>query len=131
VPSIRIAGERYRFGFTTPGVSHAPMPPKVTDAAERELYLKPAGAYLAADIVANGSQTASEKYRGFRAKHDMNPQSGDLVCPVTRTKANPQCTWVVSGKEYQFCCPPCIDEFVQRAKQKPESIEQPESYRLP
>ncbi len=132
VPVIRIAGQRYRFGFMSPTVDHGPaMPAKVTDAAERQLYLTPAGAYLAADIKANGSKTASEKYRGFRAAHDMNPKPGDTVCPVTRTKANPQCTWIVGGKTYQFCCPPCIDEFVQRAKQEPDGLASPDTYRLP
>ena len=74
-------------------------------------------AMLAADIAANGQATASQRYAGFQAKHDTNPQPGDLLCPITGTKANPRCSWVINGAEYFFCCPPCIDEFVRLAKQ--------------
>jgi hypothetical protein len=129
VPNIQIDRSRYRFGFMTAGVEHdPPMPAKVSDAEARELYLTPGGAYRPEDIVANGSQIASEKYRGFRAAHDLNPQPGDVVCPITRTKGNPQCTWIVGGQTYQFCCPPCIDEFVKRAKEQPASIASPDRY---
>jgi hypothetical protein len=128
VPSITIGTNRYRFGFATQDTHASQMPRKVTDAAERELYLTPGGKYSAADIQANGSQTASQRYRAFRSEHDMHPQSGEQVCPITNTKSNPKCTWVVNGKRYSFCCPPCIDEFVQLAKQHPEKILEPEEY---
>jgi YHS domain-containing protein len=104
------------------------MPRKVTDDAERQLYLTAGGKLTEADIKANGSQTASQKYRGFHSVHDMHPQSGELICPVTQTKANPKCTWIVGGKQYQFCCPPCIDEFVKLAKEHPEQIREPQDY---
>jgi hypothetical protein len=129
VPSIQIGKGRYRFGFMTEGVEAAPqMPTKVRDDEERQLYLTAGGAYLAADISANGSQTASQRYQGFKAAHDMHPQAGDRLCPITGTKANRDCTWIVAGKKYEFCCPPCIDEFVERAKEQPERIASPDSY---
>jgi multiple sugar transport system substrate-binding protein len=39
-----------------------------------------------------------------------------VICPISKTKAAPKFSWVVGGKTYQFCCPPCVDEFVQTAK---------------
>ena len=117
IPSLRIEGERFRIGFEST-VAHAEeiMPEKVADDAERELYLTPGGLYTQADIEANGNVTASQKFKGFRAAHDLKPKPGDKICPVTLTKANPECTWIVGGKEYEFCCPPCVDEFVTLAK---------------
>ncbi len=104
------------------------MPEKVVDSAEVELYLTAGGAYTNADIVANGNQTASEKFKSFQAKHDFSPKVGDAICPITRTKANPACGWIIGGKEYLFCCPPCIDEFLVVAKSNPTSIENPSYY---
>src|SRR5205807_486834 len=102
---------------------------KVQDEAERQLYLTPGGKYTAADIEANGQRTASEKFQGFQAAHDLHPAPGERICPITLTRANQACTWIVGGQEYQFCCPPCVDEFVQLAKSKPDQIKQPEEYR--
>jgi hypothetical protein len=118
VPSIRIAGERFRLGFTSTPQSHGDdvMPEKVADEAERELYLTAGGIYTEEDIKGNGNMTASQKFKGFRAKHDMHPKPGDTICPVTMTLGNPECTWIIAGKEYEFCCPPCVDEFVAMAK---------------
>jgi len=133
--NIKVGGERYRLAFQTGThgagtVAHGggAMPPKVEDDAERKLYLTPAGRYTEADIKANGNLTASVKFANFQAAHDINPKTGDRICPVTLTKANPQCTWVVDGKTYQFCCPPCVDEFVRMAKESPDQIKPPEMY---
>lgn len=104
------------------------MPDKVVDAAERQLYLQPGGLYTAEDIEANGRRTASQKFIGFRAQHDFNPQPGDQICPITQTKANGSCDWVIGGRRYTFCCPPCIDEFVALAKRAPDQIRAPEAY---
>ena len=49
-------------------------------------------------------------------------------CPVTFTKANPKIEWIVGGKKYLFCCPPCVDEFVRWAKVEPDQIKMPEEY---
>jgi hypothetical protein len=128
VPSITMGKGRYRFSFLTQDSHEPAMPQKVTDAAERELYLKPGGKYTEADIKSNGSTTASEKFRGFMSAHDMHPAKGATICPITNTKANPKCTWIVGGKQYAFCCPPCIDEFVKLAKEHPEQIRDPADY---
>jgi hypothetical protein len=129
VPSLTIAGERFRLGFTHD--SHPEqMPASVAGTdAERQLFLTPGGAYTAADIQANGGVTASEKYHDFQAAHDTKPKAGDAICPVTLTKANKQCTWVVGGQTYEFCCPPCIEEFVKTAKEQPAAVKPPAAYR--
>jgi YHS domain-containing protein len=130
IPAMTIDGNRYRVAFESPaGHASAAMPKKLPREKERELYLTPGGLYTAADIEKNGKKTASEKFADFDAEHDADPKPGDPICPITFTKANPACSWVVGGKSYTFCCPPCIDEFVKRAKVKPESIQAPETYR--
>jgi len=129
IPSLRIGTERFRLGFTSAVEEHGDaMPAKVADEAEVKLYLTPGGIYTEADIKANGNMTASQKFRGFRAKHDMKPKAGDKICPVTFTKANPECTWIIGGKKYEFCCPPCVDEFVAMAKSNPEMVKKPEDF---
>lgn len=129
VPDIKINGVRYRFHFAVPVNEHAPlMPAKVENDAERELYLTSGGKYSSADIAANGNVTASEKYRGFQAKHDVHPKPGDPICPISLTKANPTCTWIINGQTYLFCCPPCIDEFVRLAKSEPDKLKPPGDY---
>ena len=125
VPSLRIQGERYRFSFAT---AEPHMPPKVTNEAEQELYLTPGGLYTDADIQANDSLTASAKFAGFQSAHDMHPVAGSKICPITQTAANPECTWIIDGQEYQFCCPPCVDEFLKKAKTDPESVQSAASY---
>jgi len=95
---------------------------------ERELYLTPAGKYTETDILANDSSTRSQQFKDFIASHDLHPKVGDTICPITLTKANPKCTWIIGGKSYQFCCPPCIDEFLLLAKEQPEKIREPEEY---
>lgn len=130
VPNITIAGERFRLGFTNKATGHGsePIPGKVVDEAETKLYLTPGGLYTVADIKANGNLTASQKFVGFQPSHDLKPKVGDKICPVTLTKANPKCTWIVGGQTYEFCCPPCVDEFVALAKTKPEQVKQPGEY---
>ena len=128
VPCIRIGSERFRIHLPLARSAHPAMPTKVADRAERALYLTPGGKYTEADIEANGRATASEKFVGFQAEHDLSPQPGDPLCPITRTKAHPQCTWIIDGQCYQFCCPPCVDEFVRRAKTTPEKILPPAQY---
>jgi hypothetical protein len=106
----------------------AGMPPPVAEAQEPELYFTPRGSYTIADIEANGRQSAAQKYRGFQARHDYDPQPGDSLCPVTRTKASATCTWTIAGQSYHFCCPPCIDEFVRLAKDRPDELLPPDAY---
>ncbi len=108
---------------------NAEMPTGVGVDEESKLYLVSGGIYTQADIDANGGLTANGKFKGKMAKHDANPKSGDMTCPITMTKANPNFTWIIAGKTYAFCCPPCIDEFVQMAKTNPSAIKDPEEYR--
>ncbi|HMO15784.1 MAG TPA: hypothetical protein PKD64_16390 [Pirellulaceae bacterium] len=129
IPNLRIGTERFRVGFTTAIQVHdTGMPAGVTGEEEQKLYFTAAGKYTEADIKANGNLTASAKFKGFMSKHDMNPKPGELICPVTFTKANPKIEWQVNGKKYLFCCPPCVDEFVRMAKEEPESVLEPEEY---
>ncbi|MDB5391023.1 MAG: hypothetical protein JWM11_6669 [Planctomycetaceae bacterium] len=128
VPNISIADKRFRFSFMTQAGDEKAMPAKVTNEAEQTLYLTSGGSYTSADVLANGSTTASKKYKGFRSSHDMHPKTGDIICPVTHTKANANCTWIIDGQKYSFCCPPCIDEFVKLAKENSGPIQAPSSY---
>lgn len=105
-----------------------PMPPARAAHEEERLYTRPEGGYTAADIRANGTQPPSAKYRDVPVRHDPQPEKGDRLCPITRTKANPQFPWRVSGEDYRFCCPPCIDEFVQQARTDPDSLQPAEAY---
>lgn len=111
-----------------PGDHDAGMPAGLEDAEARALYLTAGGKYTEADIKANGSVTADAKYKGVMSKHDFKPKVGDAICPITLTKVNPKFTWVIGGKTYQFCCPPCIDEFVLLAKESPDEIKDPSFY---
>ncbi len=129
IPNLRIGSERFRVGFTTAVQQHdSGMPAAVTGTEEQKLYFTPDGKYTQADIDANGKLSAGEKFRGFMSKHDMKPKPGDLICPVTFTKANPKIEWIVGGKKYLFCCPPCVDEFVRMAKEEPADVLEPEDY---
>src|SRR5579884_958665 len=129
IPSIRIGSERFRLGFKSVSpVQDEALLDKVSGEEERQLYLTPGGKYTEADIKANGNMTASQKFKGVMSSHDRKPKSGDKICPITRTKANPKITWIVGGQTYEFCCPPCIDEFVKTAKEHPEEIKEPGSY---
>ena len=129
IPNLRINGERFRIGFSTASVAHEEeMPAGLPEAEERELYLTPGGKYTEADIDANGRMTASEKFKGIRSSHDMKPKPGERICPVTLTKANPKFTWTIDGKAYEFCCPPCVDEFVKLAKEQPDEVKSPDTY---
>lgn len=130
IPSLTIDKERFRLAFeSSPAAGHEEqMPEKLSDNTERQLYLTPGGRYTKADIEANGNVTASQRFAGQKASHDLKPKLGDKICPITLTKANKQFTWVVGSKSYEFCCPPCVDEFVQLAKEKPEEIKEPGEY---
>ncbi|MFN3648575.1 MAG: hypothetical protein ACK47B_03255 [Armatimonadota bacterium] len=110
------------------GVLTSQPPAAPAASKDRQLYLTPGGAYTEADIKANGSQLPSQKFRGVRVNHDLKPAVGDRICPITLTKANPGYSWVIGGKEYLFCCPPCLEEFLTLAKKDPAAIKPPETY---
>lgn len=125
---IRIEGEYFRFRISSKQQEHDDMPIKTVDDKERELYLTAGGLYTKEDIKANGNTVASRKYKGIIPKHDTRPKTGDKICPISMTKANPNFTWIIGGKTYEFCCPPCIDEFLKLAKEHPEEIKEPDYY---
>jgi hypothetical protein len=104
------------------------MPAATGLAEERKLFMTPGGRYTASDIKANGPLTPSQKYGGAMASHVLSPKRGDRICPITKTGANPKFTWIVDGKKYLFCCPPCIVEFVGQAKKSRSALKPPESY---
>jgi len=122
--NIVIKGERFRARIV---ITVQPQTDLSSDA-EKKLYLTPGGIYTKEDIIANGNMTASQKFRGFVPSHDLKPKQGDRICPITLTKANPKCSWIINGKEYWFCCPPCISEFLKMAKEHPEQVKPPEEY---
>jgi len=130
IPIVRIAGERFRLGFASVAAAHPDesMPANLPADESARLFLTPGGAYTAADIEANGRRTGAQKFATFVPKHDLKPKPGDKICPITLTKANPACSWIIGGKTYEFCCPPCVEEFVQIAKDRPDEIEEPEAY---
>jgi hypothetical protein len=101
---------------------------KPMSAADKALFLTPGGLYTQADIAANGNTSAYLKYASVVPSHDAQVKSGEPVCPISETKPNPQLTWVIGAKKYAFCCPPCIAEFVKKAKTAPQSIKAPEAY---
>ena len=131
VNNINVNGERFRIAFSNAAAGDhagAEMPVKKGTAEEQALFLTPGGLYTAADIAANGNTVPTEKYKGIRAQHDDNPKAGEKICPISKTKANPKFTWVIGGKTYEFCCIPCIEEFVALAKEKPGGIKNPKDY---
>lgn len=129
IPNLNIQGERFRIGFTTAVAEPAAgMHSDLAGDEQRLLYLTPGGKYTAADIEANGNVTAAEKYKGIQSDHNAKPQPGDRLCPISMTKANPEFVWIIGGKSYLFCCPPCIDEFLMMAKESPDELRDPETY---
>ena len=101
---------------------------KPMSAADKALFLTPGGLYTQADIQVNGSTSAYQKYASVVPAHDAKVSPGEAVCPISETKPNPQLTWIIGAKKYTFCCPPCIAEFVKKAKIDPKSIKAPEAY---
>jgi hypothetical protein len=129
INNIRIGAERFRIAFSNEKADHDdPMPPSVGSEEARKLYLTPGGKYAEADIKANGNTIPAAKFKGIKSDHNAKPQPGDKICPISMSKANPKFTWVVGGKTYEFCCVPCIDEFMQTAKDKPNEIKDPSEY---
>lgn len=131
--TVPLDGRRYRARFdlrpeSGPAALPPAMPPPAAVTEQAALYAFPGGRYTAADIRANGAAPAAEKYRGLLPDHHLRPARGERVCPITRTRANPRFAWTINGKRYLFCCPPCIDEFVKKAKKNTASIPAPESY---
>jgi hypothetical protein len=129
INNLQIGGERFRLGFANEKSGHADaMPAKLGSEKEQKVFFSPAGKYTAADVMANGNTVPSIKYADLDIEHDEHPKSGEKICPISKTKANPKLTWVVGGKSYEFCCTPCVQEFVIKAKAKPAEILDPAAY---
>lgn len=124
IAPIAFGRGRYPVSFMLPVAS----PPDRGMGGKKGGLFAAGGKYLDTDIEANGRQTPEEKFVGFQMEHDLKPRAGDKICPITRAKARPGCSWVVGGKGYEFCCPPCIERFVQAAREQPTTIEKPENY---
>ena len=129
IPNLVISGERFRVTLDLKAHDvHEPMGKPVALGEEETLYLTPGGKYTAEDIAANGKTIPSVKFKGIPSNHDDKPVKGDRICPISKTKANDQFLWVIDGKSYAFCCPPCIDEYVRAAKEQPDSLLGPETF---
>lgn len=126
---MKIAGDRFRINsFTLSRHKTLPPAPGAGTQKERDLFLKPGGIYTEADIKRNGGIVPSVKFKDMEWPHDDKIKVGDRLCPITDNKADPRCAWVVGGKEYQFCCPPCLTRFVTLAKTDSKKIKAPEEY---
>jgi YHS domain-containing protein len=126
--SLPVEEARFRFEIE---LAHSPLEEAEVARAEADeaaLYATPKGKYLADDVRRNGTVPASRKYRGERPSHDDRPAPGERVCPVSRERVDARFVWVIGGKEYRFCCPPCIDEYVATAKERPDEVKEPEFY---
>lgn len=130
INNIQIGTERFRIAFSNENATHgeSAMPVKKTTEEEAKLFLTPGGKYTAADIEANGKTIPAVKYNGIRPTHDSHPKPGQKICPISETVSNPKFTWVIGGKTYEFCCIPCIEEFVAQAKEKPDQVKDPAEY---
>lgn len=130
INNIAVGRERFRIAFSNEAAAHDgdTMPVKKTTEEEAKLFFTPGGKYTAADIQANGNTIPAVKYNGVRPTHDSHPKVGQKICPISETLANPKFTWVIGGKTYEFCCIPCIEEFVALAKEKPDQVKDPSAY---
>ena len=130
INNLKIGAERFRLGFANETAGHADaMPAAKTSEEDRKLFFTAGGMYTEADIAANGAIVPAVKFAGIRPSHDAKPKPGQKLCPISETVSNPKFTWQVGGATYEFCCVPCIGEFVEQAKEKPEQIKPPGDYR--
>ncbi len=127
--SLPIGGGRFRFEIDPAGDTPDPAAAEAAARAEAALHATPGGRYTDADIRANGAGPASAKFCGERPAHDHDPVAGEVVCPVSKLRPDPRFVWVVGDREYRFCRPPCVDEFVALAKDKPGEVREPDAYR--
>lgn len=101
---------------------------KAPKKSSSSLYLTPGGIYTAADVKANGNTTPDEKYKGKIFSHRKDLKPGDKICPVTDKKANAECAWIVQGQRYEFCCQPCLNDFIDWAHHDTKQIKDADKY---
>lgn len=119
ISQVEIQGHSFAFEFK---LHDRPDGEKRAVESEKTLVMNPKGKYTRADVEAAGKSPPSERFKGIKVVHTLRKTVGDVVCPVTGAKADSRITWQVNGKIYQFCCPPCVAEFVSWAQDYPESI---------
>ena len=93
---------------------------------EKAVVLAPRGKYTVSDVEATEQKAPSEKFQGVKVAHDWRSKKGDVLCPMTRAKADPRISWQVNGKIYRFCCAPCIVDFIGWAQENPVVMVAPE-----
>lgn len=125
VDKLEIADRVLSFRFELPGQHGHVANSGHAEAYEKQVLLKPGGKYTAADIEASGGVTASQKFGEIQVDHQLQAQVGDKLCPLTRVKADARIAWAIGGKTYLFCCPQCIVDFVELAKERPEEVPDP------
>lgn len=103
------------------------MPIAKPTGEEAEICLKPGGIYTLEDIKANGNIVPSAKYKGFVANH-VNPNKGDWICPITGSRGDERCWWIINGQKYYACCPPCLVNMVQMAKSNTGQLKSAKEY---
>ncbi|MBI2806266.1 MAG: hypothetical protein HYX68_14905 [Planctomycetes bacterium] len=123
IVKLAIDGRDFAFQFELPDRRDGK---KRAAEIERALVLASKGKYTQADVEAAEKQLPSEKYLGIIVVHDLRAKTGDSLCPVTRAKTDPRIRWQVNGRTYQFCCPPCIVEFVGAAQASSKTMVAPE-----
>lgn len=130
--TLPIEGRTYRVVWSpeqlSGGAKDASMPAALSDDAAARIFLSAGGTYTQADIDANGRTTPARRYGGQMTRHDAHPKPGDRLCPISETRANPRFAWTIGGKVYTFCCPPCIEEYVRRARASKTPLPDPETY---
>lgn len=130
--SGKVAGTPFTGDFAGAGHQEKESPEggltRVVGDNERNLYLTPGGLYTEADIRANGETVPSVKFRDIIWAHEEDLKPGDKICPITKNRAEDKCSWIIGGKTYEFCCPPCLDKFMLWAKKNPEKVKNPEDY---
>jgi YHS domain-containing protein len=127
IKDLEIEGRKFAFVIEVPGAADPTRRSRVATDMERELVLKPGAGYTQADVEAAGGIIPSAKYKDVSPGHSMRAMRGDRLCPVSRIKADSRISWNVMGRTYQFCCSPCIVDFVSLAKKRPEEIVAPEN----
>lgn len=126
IKDLEIEDRKFAFVIKLPGASDPTGRSRVATDLERELVLKPRAGYTQADVDAAGGAIPSTKYKNLKPGHSMRAMRGDRLCPVSRIKADSRISWSVKGTTYQFCCSPCIVDFVSLAKDRPTEIVAPE-----
>ena len=122
IEKIEIEGRSFSFQFA---LQERPGAKKQAIESERSVIFTPGGRYTAADVAVAGKTLPWDRFQSVKVVHDLRPNAGDILCPVTRAKADDRISWHVNGNRYLFCCPACILEFVEWAHSNPDNLIEP------